>query len=295
MPAPPLPLLRTFESAARHASFVRAAAELNVTPAAVSQQIRSLEDRLGVKLFVRHARGLTVTSSGKDYAVSIARAMADIETATRALGRPERKGRLNVATFQSFASLWLLPRLHRFRARYPEIDVRLVISDALADLSNGEVDVAIRFGAGDYRGCQTRLLMTDTVFPACAPSLIAGMPIPRRITDLAEFPLLHDDGLSDNERSLSWSDWLGDVPLRTAQHLPNGLLTLQAALLGEGVALVRHSAVAAHLRAGQLMRLLEDERESEFSHWLVTATGESNRRAEAFAEWIVGEIEADGA
>jgi LysR family glycine cleavage system transcriptional activator len=292
--APPLALLRTFEAAARHESFARAAAELNVTPAAISQQIRGLEDRLGVQLFVRHARGLTITKTGRDYAANIARAMAEIAAATRELGRPERNGRLNVGTLQSFASLWLLPRLHRFRARYPEIDLRLQIGSGLADLVSAEIDVAVRFGKGHYRGCESRLLMADAVFPTCAPSLLAGRPLPRRIADLANLPLLHDDGLADSERSLSWTDWLGDVSGQAAFSLPDALLTVQAALLGEGAALVRRSTVAEYLRSGQLIRLLEEERETEFSYWLVTAPGERSPRTEAFVEWIMGEADPGG-
>jgi LysR family glycine cleavage system transcriptional activator len=295
MTAPPLSLLRTFEAAARHGSFARAAAELNVTSAAVSQQMRALEERLSVSLFVRHARGLSVTSAGRDYAASVARALADIEVATRVLGRPERSGRLNVATFQSFASFWLLPRLHRFRTMYPEIDLRLVIGSALADLASGEADVAIRFGAGIYHGCESRLLMEDAVFPACAPSLLAGRPAPRTASNLALLPLLHDEGLAEGERSLSWADWLSDVPVQNAYHLPNGLLTLQAALCEQGVALVRRSAVVGHLRSGQLVRLLEEERKTEFSYWLVTAAGERGPRTDAFSEWMLAEADAEDA
>src|SRR5690348_9246858 len=115
MPAAPLPALRTFEAAVRHQSFARAATELHVTPAAVSQQMRQLEERLGVQLFARGPRGLSVTLAGREYARSIANALGQIETATRALGSGERSGILNVATFASFATFWLLPRLADFR------------------------------------------------------------------------------------------------------------------------------------------------------------------------------------
>lgn len=290
MSAPPLPLLRTFEVAVRHGSFARAATELHVTPAAVSQQMRALEERLGLKLFARSARGLTVTRPGRDYATSIAKALSEIAAATRALGRPERSGRLTVATFQSFASLWLLPRLGRFRALYPEIDVRLVVGTALVGPASDEIDVAVRFGAGAYPGCESRLLMGDAVFPVCAPSLLAGRAVPRRAADLAELPLLHDDGLAREERRLAWADWLNGTTPCASIHMPDSLLTLQAALLGEGVALARRSMTGEHLRKGRLVRLLEVERETDFSFWLVTAAGEHGPRTDAFVDWILAEV-----
>lgn len=290
MPSLPLSLLRTFESAARHGSFARAATELHVTPAAVSQQMRSLEDRLGIQLFSRVARGLTVTRVGREYAENIARALADIEEATRTLGRPERSGRLNVTTFQSFASLWLVPRLGLFRTLYPEIDVRLSVGTALLDPSKDGFDVAIRFGAGEYPGCDSRHLMDDIVFPVCAPSVIAGRPMPAHARDLASLPLLYDDGLAHGEWSLAWSDWLdGTAPVRSV-HMPDGLLTLQATLQAEGVALARRSTVADHLRAGRLVRLLKEERRTDFSYWLVTAVGDLNPKVEAFIKWMMSEV-----
>lgn len=291
MSRPPLAQLRTFEAAVRHGSFSRAASELHVTPAAVSQQMRALEAQLGVQLFVRGARGLTVTRQGQDYANSIARALADVDAATRTLGRPEREGRLTVATFHSFASLWLLPRLGRFRARYPEIDVRLAVAPELVDPRRDEVDVAVRFGAGTYEGCDSRFLMDDTVLPVCAPSLIADRPMPRHPMELVELPLIHDDGIAAGERQLSWSDWLKGARPRRSLHLPDGLLALQAALLGQGVTLARRSTVIDHLRAGRLVRLLNEERRSVFSYWLVSAAGAQSPKLDAFVEWILAEVE----
>jgi LysR family transcriptional regulator, glycine cleavage system transcriptional activator len=290
MSGPPLAYLKTFEAAARHESFARAASELHVTPAAVSQQMRALEDRLGVDLFARTARGLTVTRAGREYAAQVARALGDIAAATRALGRPERSGRLTVATFQSFAALWLVPRLGRFRGLYPEIDLRLTLGTALADLTTGAADVAVRFGAGNYPGCVSERLMGDVVFPVCHPSLLAGRAVPRRPTDLIGMPLLHDDGLATGERRLAWKDWVGETGSAINVHMPDGLLTLHAALLGHGIALARRSTVVEHLQAGRLVRLLDEERPTDFSYWLVTATGEQGPRVEAFKAWMFDEI-----
>lgn len=290
MSGPPLAYLKTFEAAARHESFARAASELHVTPAAVSQQMRALEDRLGVDLFARTARGLTVTRAGREYAAQVARALGDIAAATRALGRPERSGRLTVATFQSFAALWLVPRLGRFRMLYPEIDLRLTLGTPLADLTAGAADAAVRFGAGDYPGCDCERLMGDVVFPVCHPTLLAGRAVPRRSTDLICMPLIHDDGLAAGERRLTWKDWVGEASSAANVHMPDGLLTLQAALLGHGVALARRSTVVEHLQAGRLVRLLDEERPTDFSYWLVTAVGEKGPRVEAFKGWMFDEI-----
>jgi LysR family glycine cleavage system transcriptional activator len=287
MHEPPLNFLRTFEAAARHQSFARAAEELHITPAAVSQQIRTLEQRLGVTLFARAARSLSLTPAGRDYALAVGRALSDIQAATRALGRFERTGRLTVTTFQSFATLWLLPRLASFRAHYPEIDVRLLVDTALRDPAAGEVDVAIRFGAGDYAGCDVELLLHDAVVPVCSPTLLAGRPVPRRPADLAAFPLIHHDGLVKGERRLRWHDWIGDAADSCPSiDMPDGFLVVHAALLGQGVALARRSLVADHLRDGRLIRLLDEERPMDYRYWLVTAAGDDRPRVAAFKNWL---------
>lgn len=288
MHGPPLNALRTFDAAARHESFARAADELHITAAAVSQQMRSLEASLGVLLFARGPRGLSLTPSGREYARAVARALAELQAATRSLGRSERKGLLTVTTFQSFGTLWLLPRLTGFRQQYPEIDLRLVVDTTLRDPAAGEVDVAIRFGAGDYAGCDVRLLLHDAVIPVCSPALLAGRPLPRRTADLAAFPLVHHDGLVKGERRLRWQDWIGDAADSCpAVHMPDGFLVVQAALLGQGVALARRSLVEEHLREGRLVQLLDEERPMDFRYWIVTAAGDQRPRVEAFKSWLL--------
>lgn len=293
MASPPLSVLRTFEAAVRHQSFARAAAELFVTPAAVSQQMRLLEHRLGVPLFVRNARSLTVTPAGRDYARSVARALGQIEAATRALGSGERRGILNVATFASFATFWLLPRLVEFRERFPEIDVRLALSLQLSSLTNGSTDVAIRFGKGRYDGCTSVELMRDSAVAVCSPSLLAGRSIPRRPRDIAGLPLIRDSGLIAEERSLHWSTWLGaDEEACRFIIMPDGMMSLQAAILGQGVALTRRSLALDLFRAGTLMPLLDEEKPTDFSLWLVTPQGEQDARVQAFTGWMMEQAEA---
>jgi LysR family glycine cleavage system transcriptional activator len=288
MQGPTLNALRAFEAAARHQSFARAAKELHVTPAAVSQQMRALEVDVGVPLFVRGARSLSLTPEGREYALAVRRSLTELGAATKALGRADRQGRLTITTFQSFATLWLLPRLADFRQRFPEIDVRLLVDAALRDPATGEVDVAIRFGAGDYPGCDVELLLHDAVVPVCSPALLAGRPLPRRPADLTAFPLVHHDGLVKGERRLRWQDWIGEAAAgRPAVHMPDGFLVVHAALLGQGVALARRSLVMDHLRDGRLVQLLDEERPMDYRYWLVTGAGDERPRVQAFKRWLI--------
>ncbi|TFI59849.1 LysR family transcriptional regulator [Sphingomonas parva] len=293
MISPPLPILRTFEAAARHGSFARAASELNVTPAAVSQQMRLLEQRLGVKLFSRRARGLTVTSAGRDYAAKVAGALAQIEAATRALGSSDRAGILQVATFASFATFWLLPRLAAFRNSFPEIDLRLSLSLQLASLSDGATDVAIRFGSGVYEDGRAAILMEESAVAVCSPSLLAGRAIARRPDDLAGLPLIRDAGLIADESALQWRTWIGEQEARHRfVNMPDGMMSLQAALLGQGVALTRRSLAADLIREGRLVRLLDEERPTNYKLWLVVPHGPENPRTSAFSNWVLDQVGA---
>lgn len=295
----PLPFLRTFEAAARHQSFARAAAELNVTPAAVSQQMRTLEERLGTALFVRGARSLALTRVGSDYAAAVAQALGAIEGATRRAAAPEAAGELRIGVFASFAYHWLLPRLADFRARHRAIEPKLVVDNAPARLGPGGVDVAIRFGRGDYPGAMATPLMDESVFPACSPALLAGAPAPRKAADLAALPLLHDDGLVAGEASMRWPAWIGDayaaVPPERRLHMPDGLFTMEAALLGQGAAIVRRSLAAGHLAAGRLVRLGSEEKKTDLGYWLVRAEGDGDPRVEAFADWVRARIGSETA
>ncbi|WOF42263.1 LysR family transcriptional regulator [Sphingopyxis indica] len=294
MSSPPLAYLRTFEAAARHESFARAAAELHVTPAAVSQQIRLLEDRLQTRLFVRGARNLRITREGRDYAASVGAALERIEEATRALSSQAVTGPLRIGTFPSFALHWLLPRLTDFRARHRGIDPQLSLSTAIEPLGAGGVDVTIRFGAGKYPGCNAELLMREYVFPACSPALLEGRPVPARLEDLAALPLIDDKGLAAGEQRMAWEDWLGDhyTSAMPRISLPDGLFTMQAALLGQGAAIVRQSLAGPYLREGRLVRLSKERRATDYSYWLVTPQGEIDPKTERFKHWLFDTLSA---
>jgi LysR family transcriptional regulator, glycine cleavage system transcriptional activator len=288
MAAPPLTVLRTFEAAARHGSFARAASELNVTPAAVSQQMRLLEGRLGVELFSRGPRSLAVTSAGRDYATQVATALAQIDAATRSLGSRDRAGVLQVATFPSFATFWLLPRLRAFRSSFPEVDLRLSLALQLTSLSAGVTDVAIRFGRGIYEDGRSMLLMADSAIAVCSPSLLAGRSVPKSISAIAALPLIRD---AVDERSMHWRSWLGEQEAELPFiNMPDGMMSLQAALLGHGVALTRRSLAIDLVREGRLVRVLDEEKPTDFKLWLVVPHGPVNDRTSAFSDWIRNQV-----
>lgn len=288
-----LSLIATFEVAARHQSFVRAAEELNVTPSAVSQQVRLLEQRLGVSLFVRKPRSLMLTPEGRDYAFEVRQGLKTLQSATRTFSASRASGIVRVATFHSFGLFWLLPRLPDFRELYPEIDVRLVLGNAQVALLSGEADAAVRFGNREDHDCISRDLVRDTAIAVASPSLLAGQPTSGNIATIREFPLLHDDATAEGEVHLRWSTWLGSSAApKHHLHFPDGLSVLYACLLGQGIALARASLVSALLQSGQLVRVLPEERKLTLPYRLVTLPDEKRERVNAFTRWVAQTIGA---
>ena len=171
---PPLNGLRAFEAAARHMSFTDAADELSVTQAAISHQVRGLEQRLGLKLFVRRNRSLLLSEAGQAYLPSVRGAFDQLNEATEKLLQKDRGGHLTVTTTASFAMKWLVPRLGGFQRANPEIDVRISTGTGLIDFSREDVDIGIRYGRGQWPSLTAERLVTEDVMPVCAPSLLKG-------------------------------------------------------------------------------------------------------------------------
>jgi len=265
---PPLNALRAFEAAARHLSFTRAAEELHVTQAAISHQVKALESHLGRKLFRRMNRALLLSDDGQAYLPSVTKAFELLDEATAELARKRAPGTLTVSVLPSLAARWLVPRLGRFRQRCPDVDLRIDPSIALADFRHGDVDVAIRYGRGDYPGLVADYLMTEDVFPVCSPALIEGPDGLRAPGDLARHVLLHDDG------HVEWRTWLlaagveGVDPSRGPVFTDSSML-IQAALSGLGVALARSVLVADELTAGRLVRPFPLSLSREFAYYFV--------------------------
>ena len=295
---PPLGALRAFEAAARHMSFSRAAAELHVTPAAVSHQIHTLEQDLGVKLFHRMNRSIELTASAQVLLPGLSEAFAGIQSSVGRLRAHNDTGTLTVTASPSFAAKWLVLRLHRFQEQCPQIDVRISATDDVVDLSKGDFDIAIRYGTGNYPGLVIELLLKNEVFPACSPQLFAaGLPL-RMPDDLSLHTLIHDHAVERDPLVPTWPMWLKAAGVKSAPAAAgltfnNIHLALDAAIAGHGVVLAYSTIAAADLAAGRLVRLFSLSLPDQFAYYIVTAPGALERpKVRAFRNWL--RQEADG-
>jgi len=288
---PPLNALRAFEAAARHLSFTKAADELHVTQAAVSHQIKGLEEWLGVPLFRRVNRGLVLTDAGQTYLPPLREALDLMANATERLFRKDSTGALTISTMPSFAAKWLVLRLGRFQADHPELDVRLHTTAQLVDFAQQDVDVAIRFGDGRWPGLRVERLMTEDVFPVCSPSLRDGRKPLLTPRDLKHHTLLHDDYI------VNWETWstaagLDGIDLDRGLRFTDSALVLQAAMEGHGVALARHVLVAEDLAAGRLVRLFDIKLPGDYAYYVVAPPHYFSRpKVKAFRDWLFAEAE----
>ncbi len=295
---PPLNALRAFEAAARHQSFVKAAAELHVTPAAVSHQVKQLEEILTVTLFHRLPRGLVPTHAAKAMLPELGRGFAQFARAVQAAREGGLAGQLRLTVLPSFAQLWLLPRLGRFLALRPEIEVVILGSTRVVDLVREGIDLGIRYGPGRWPGVETRFLFSEETFPVCAPALLDGPPPLRRPADLRQHRLLHDWDLTAGETWLGWPAWLqklglGDLPADRGLQLPDSVMLTEAAVRGLGVAIGRTSLSGEHLAAGRLVRPFALTMKADFSYFAVLPEGLApGPRARIFLDWLVEESRA---
>jgi LysR family transcriptional regulator, glycine cleavage system transcriptional activator len=292
---PPLNALRAFEAAARHLSFTRAADELHVTQTAISHQIKALEERLAVRLFRRLPRGLLLTEEAQRYLPPIRDAFDQIAAATEQLGAGGSSGRLTVSVLPSFAAKWLVPRLGRFRATHPDLDLRISASSQLVDFARDDVDIAIRMGRGRYPGLRVDRLFGESMLPVCAPKLLSGAHPLRRPEDLREHVLLHDDDHTGWQLWLELSGVEGVDPTR-GPIFTDSAMVVQAAAEGQGVALARRVLAAGDLAAGRLVQPFEVSLPHDLAYYLVSpeATAEQPR-IRAFRAWLLAEAEADPA
>jgi LysR family glycine cleavage system transcriptional activator len=286
---PALNALRTFEAAARHESFSRAADELFVTHGAVSHQMRALEEELGVALFARTGKRVRLTDAGNRYAKSVRAALMTLADATRDVRSGERTRRLVVSSSPSFSARWITPRIGSFMDRHPEVDVDLLSTNALADFSRDDVDVAIRYGRGNYPDLHVELLLDEVAFPVCSPTFNGGQ-LPKTPADLLHVPLLRSD-------TDLWRPWFEAAGLPDATEPRRGVLfddssnLLLAAGDGQGVALARSSIVMQELVAGRLVRLFDVEAASPWSYYFVCPPPlMTSARVQAFRAWIFEEV-----
>ncbi|MDG0023562.1 transcriptional regulator GcvA [Trinickia sp. Y13] len=288
---PALNALKTFEAAARHESFSRAADELFVTHGAVSHQIRALEDALGTPLFLRDGKRVRLTDAGCRYAKDVRAALMSLADATRAVREGQRARRLVVSSMSSFSARWMTPRIGRFIERHPELDLELLSTNALTDFTRDDVDVAIRFGPGGYADLHTERLLDEVAFPVCAPTYNPGA-LPKTPAELAASPRLLR---SDDQM---WSAWFKAAGLTGVSEPRRGVMyqdssnLLQAAIDGQGIALVRRSIATHELAAGRLVRLFDIDAPSPSAYWFVCPPPLlSSARVQAFRTWLLEELE----
>jgi len=283
---PPLNALRAFEAAARLSSFTLAARALFVTPGAISQQVKALEEALGQRLFLRRTRAVALTEAGRTLLPAVQEAFALLSRATAAMRERERAGPLTVSVLPSFAVKWLVPRLARFRARHPEIDVRIVADRTLANFRHDGVDVAIRHGFGEYAGMRSVWLMAEDLFPVCSPALAKALRGP---ASLRLHALLHDETTRD------WEVWLQMAGLTGIDGskgpvFGDAIMTIQAAIEGHGVALTRGELVEREMATGQLVQPFAIRMPAAFASYVVCPeeTAELPKIA-AFRAWLLEE------
>jgi len=293
---PPLAALRAFEAAARHLSFTRAAEELGVTPGAVSQQIRILEEASGAPLFRRTGRQVLLTETGEAAFRPLRQAFELMAESAHLMRSPSRRDRLMISCAPSFAAKWLAQRLERFQARHPEAEVWVSADFALTDFHASDTDLAIRYGRGGYEGLRFEKILGEAVLPVCSPALLAdGRPL-RTPKDLAGHVLLHDEGPEDDPAAPDWKSWLAarrasGVDATRGLRFNQSSLVVEAAAAGRGVALAKRAIAAGDLAAGRLVAPFADGTDdTDFSYWIVWPKWRTpSKLARAFIQWLKSE------
>jgi DNA-binding transcriptional LysR family regulator len=287
LPTDWLPALAAFESAARHQNFAHAAEELHLTASAVSHHVRKLEALLGVALFQRHARGVSLTAEGRRLADTASSALSDMDGVLRSLSAPrDERDRVRITTLHSLTYTWLLPRLPGFAAAHPHIRLAIDTEMALTRFDDGGPDLGIRHGEGHWPGLSAVHLMDELLFPVASPSL-AGIGNLQGAEDIARLPLVTD--LSRH----GWGDWFRAAGVRGAQlderyGFNDTTDALKAAVHGLGVALGRERIVAPYLADGRLVRLPGPAMQARFGYYVVYPAHRRLRpAARAFVDWLL--------
>jgi LysR family transcriptional regulator, glycine cleavage system transcriptional activator len=292
----PFTALRTFEAVARQRGFGRAAEELGVTQSAVSQQIRLLEDWLGMRLLNRHGGRVSVTDEGARLAAAVAQGFGGVADICRELrdARTEPMA-IGLSCLPGFAYVWLIPRLIGFDQRHPEHPVSIATSARLTDFSGDDADIAIRYGMGRYPGLHVEKLLEEWLFPVCAPSLLENGPPLRTVADLSGHTLLVDDVTDIDGLAPTWQFWANESgvtlpkPARLRRFGQSNMV-VQAAVRGLGVALGRSPLVMDAITAGDLVKPFGTAVASRFAYWLVCPPDAlKSPRIAAFRDWVLSE------
>jgi len=292
--------LRAFEASARHESFAAAAAELHVTPAAVGQLVRTLEDALGTPLFRRSSSGrtrLVLTEAARRALPDLRAGFERLSLGVARLREASPNGVLTVTVSPAFAAKWLLPRIERFQAAWPDTDVRVDVSLETRDFVAHGIDIGVRYGAGGWAGLVAEKLMDEEIYPVCSPSLLGHRRL-RRPADLGAFKLIHDLSVNARLGFASWTAWLDQAGValdaRRGLRINNSAAVLQAAIDGHGVALARSIMARDDVAAGRLVRLFpEIELASALAYFVVVRPDRaSHPKVTAFRDWLRAEARA---
>jgi LysR family transcriptional regulator, glycine cleavage system transcriptional activator len=292
---PGLRSLRAFDAAARHLNFTRAAQDMGVTPAAISNQIKELEDQLRFQVFQRTSRSMRLTRQGEILRAAVSEALETLSQALHRIKRVENRNQIRVSSTPSVTAKWLVPRLDGFLEAFPGADVRIDVSNTLVDFDRDDVDIAIRFGAGRYPGLRSDLLFNDTLSPVCSPSLITRdkpLKVPK---DLLRHTLIHLDWQDSGTPWPNWRMWMQaagikDFDDKRGLHFGQTSLTIQAAIDGQGVALGDSNLVADDLAAGRLVKPFELSLKAPdaFSYFVITRIDTHDAPlVNAFRDWCM--------
>jgi LysR family glycine cleavage system transcriptional activator len=289
---PPLNALKAFEAVARSNSVTRAAEELSVTQGAVSQQVKTLEATLGVKLFNRERQRLVITEAGRDYLAVVRDAFDQIAVGTDRIVQRQRSGVLTVSVSSDFAAKWLVGRLGRFAESHAEIDLRVAANEHRVDFAREDVDLAVRHGDGRWPELEVERLCAEQLFPVCSPELIRGRNRVLSAADLLKFPLLRLDDWTN------WGRWFEAAGV-TTRAMPGPVLNrasmlIDAAIDGQGVALARTALAAWDIIHGRLVRPVDVSLTMPNTYWIVCpkSTGGMPKIA-TFRQWLLAEAEDD--
>ena len=290
---PPLNSLKAFEAAARNLSFTKAAEELFVTQAAISHQIKLLEEHLSIKLFMRRNRSLLLTEEGQSYYLDIKDIFANLYEATEKLLSRGAKGSISIALTPSFAIQWLIPRLSQFTALYPDIDVKIKAVDFDDNSLTDDVDVAIYYGIGHWQGVHADKLHTEFLIPVCSPLLLTGDNPIKTPEDLKDHTLLHD--MTRN----NWNEWikqanLKEINVNQGPIFSHSSMVLQAAIHGQGIALGHNILSKPELESGRLVIPFNQVLVSKNAYYLVCREAQvQSPKIVTFRTWLLEQVKKE--